>query len=227
MKYYKLILVNFYKSLIFLCFILSPSFIFSDPVREPAVSGMFYPSEKEELRRNVSNYLEFADDSSLKGELFGLIVPHAGYIYSGHVAAWSYKQIKNNTYDAVIIIGNSHRGMFKGASIGKYGAYKTPLGNAKINIDLVDKLLLKSEIFNFYPDAHRDEHSLEVQMPFLQLIVEDLKIVTVLLGDFSKKSARTLATSLLDITKGKKVLFIASTDLSHYLPYKEAVKKEV
>ncbi len=192
--------------------------------RKPAVAGAFYPADREKLRESVYSFLEEADGESLEGKIAGLISPHAGYVYSGPVAAHAYGQLRGRNYDTVVLMGPCHRGKpFTGVSVGAYEAYETPLGRVPVDRKLAQELMDADDLIRFLPDRHAGEHSLEVQLPFLQAVLEDFNILPVLTGDFSLNTCRTVAKCLNQATKDRNVLFIASTDLSHYLPYEEAV----
>jgi len=196
----------------------------AEDVRKPAVAGSFYPSRASELREMVKGFLEQATKEEIKGELITLIVPHAGFVFSGSVATHSYKQLEGRNFDTIILIGDSHRARLPGVSIGNYSTYRTPLGDVPVDKALVEKLIKESEEIDFHPQAHKGEHSLEVQLPFLQTVFEDFKIVPIIMGERSLETCKILADALLKHTKGKNILFIASTDLSHFYPYDKAVE---
>jgi AmmeMemoRadiSam system protein B/AmmeMemoRadiSam system protein A len=196
----------------------------AENVRQPAVSGSFYPARPPELREMVKGFLGQVTEKGLAGELIALIVPHAGFVFSGQVAAHSYKQLEERDFDTIILIGDSHRVRFSGVSVGNYSAYRTPLGDVAIDKDLVEKLIKESERINFHPRAHEGEHSLEVQLPFLQTVFKDFKLVPIIMGERNFETCEILADALIKQTKGKNVLFIASTDLSHFHPYNKAVE---
>jgi len=203
-----------------------------DTVRQPVVSGTFYPRNQRELENLIGEFLGSVEKAHLQGEIYGLIVPHAGYVYSGQVAAHAYRQLQEGHYDTVVLMGPSHRGGFAGVSAADYSAYRTPLGEVKIDRALVSSLIKSKEYIGFHPEAHRTEHSLEVQLPFLQTVLTDFRIVPLLFGgqslsrDRQPEMCRDVADTLLDLTRGRSVLFIASTDLSHYHPYDQAVIKD-
>ncbi len=193
-------------------------------VRRPAVAGAFYPAEARQLRDCVQSFLEGVERKPLEGRIIALVCPHAGYPYSGPVAAYAYSQLRGGGYDTVVLIGPCHRGRpFTGVSVGDFDAYETPLGTVPVDRKLAKELIGSSELVRFLPDRHQDEHSLEVQLPFLQTVLEDFEILAVLTGDFSLNTCRKVAGCLHRATREKNVLFIASTDLSHYLARDEAV----
>ncbi len=191
-------------------------------VRRPAVAGTFYPGNRLLLQRQVDGFLAKAKKVELEGELIALIAPHAGYIYSGPVAAYSYKQLEKRDFDIVILIGPSHRIGFAGASVYNHGSYQTPLGLVEVDSDLADKIIAQDKSIRYIPQAHIREHSLEVQLPFLQRTLKDFKIIPILISDPSLKNCRILADAIFKSREGKNVLIVASTDLSHYQPYSKA-----
>jgi MEMO1 family protein len=194
-------------------------------IREPAVAGMFYPDRPETLTRDVKRYLENSKKEKVEGELVALVSPHAGYMYSGQVAAHAYKLIEGKTYETVVIVAPSHRALFKGASVYDRGAFRTPLGVIPIDTELSKKMMEKWKEIQFLPNAHAQEHSLEVQLPFLQVLLKSFKLVPIVMEpDWTWESCQTLARSLAETIRGKNVLLIASTDLSHFHRYEKAVE---
>jgi MEMO1 family protein len=193
--------------------------------REPCVAGAFYEKNPEALRQNLKSL--FAQNESKKGNknVRAIIVPHAGYVFSGEVAASGFNQIDSKAkYDNVFIIGSSHKTSFKGASIYNTGNYKTPLGEVKVNIDLANKLVNENEVFKFYRDAHMFEHSLEVQLPFLQYHLEnEFQIIPIVVGSQDLETPQLIATELLPYFNDRN-LFIISSDFSHYPDYENAQK---
>ena len=190
-------------------------------IKEPSVAGTFYPAQKDALREMVDTFLSKADKSAHSGKLIALISPHAGYVYSGQVAAYGYKQIQGSDIKKVILIGSSHRSAFKGASVYAKGSFRTPLGDVKINERLAEGLLNESADVRFSPEAFEGEHSLEVQLPFFQTVLKDFTIVPILISSPSGKTFEHLILKLTEILDEKTVL-IASTDLSHYYDYATA-----
>ena len=188
-------------------------------VRQPVVSGRFYPSDARALRLMIENFLEKAAPSELEGELIGLVVPHAGYQYSGEIAAWGYKLLEGKEFETVVVLGPSHHLYYQGSSIYNIGDYQTPLGIAKVNKELSDKIIEKNEQITYYSSLHQKEHSVEVEIPFLQVVLKDFSIIPIVIGDKKMAVCQGLADALAGTLKGKKVLFIASSDMSHYHEY--------
>ena len=194
-------------------------------IREPAVAGAFYPDRPEILTRDIKRYIENAKIEKVEGEVVALVSPHAGYMYSGQVAAHAYKLIEGKAFDAVVVVAPSHRALFKGASIYDRGGYRTPLGVIPIDTELSKKMVEKWKEIQFLPDAHAQEHSLEVQLPFLQVLLKSFKLVPIVMEPYWRwETCQSLAAAIADAVRGKKVLLIASTDLSHFHSYEKAVE---
>lgn len=202
----------------------------TDHVRSPSVAGPngFYPSDAIRLRNMVTEYIYKADNVCVKRPL-GLVVPHAGYIYSGPVAGWAYRQIVDYNYDTIIILAPSHFESFPYASVMPEGAYQTPLGLVHVDEKLASSLCEAGGdsvrgSFRRHTESSMftQEHSLEVQLPFLQVAVEEFLIVPVILGRNDWMLCRELGEALAAVIGGKNVLVIASSDLSHYHDYDTA-----
>jgi MEMO1 family protein len=193
--------------------------------RKPVVAGSFYPSNPVQLRKEIDEYLNAVPERRLKGEIAGIVCPHAGYMYSGQVAAYSYKQLIGSGIEIAVVMAPSHRARFNGASVINSGIYETPLGEVEID-DEVGNALLNEDYFTFIKEAHSAEHSLEVQVPFLQSVLGNFRIVPIVMGSYDINTSRILAESLYKCIKNinKKILVVISTDLSHYHPYEQAKK---
>ena len=188
-------------------------------VRQPVVSGTFYPSNPAVLRKMINDFLKAADPPEIKGRLIGLVEPHAGYVYSGGVAAYGYSLLKGRKFETVVVIGPSHRLNYPGSSIYNIGDYKTPLGVVRIDRKLCDTIMAQDRSITYYAPLHREEHSVEVEIPFLQVTLGDFSLVPIVMGESSAEACRRLAGALTKACKGKDVLFIASSDMSHYYEY--------
>ncbi len=197
-----------------------------EEIRKPAVAGRFYSDVAEQLQKNVEQLLLSEEPNLSKGTLRAVIVPHAGYVFSGKVAAAGFRQIsRENPYRNVFIIGSSHNESFHGASVYDGLAYRTPLGDVPINREIVEELY-DSMLFNGYRSAHELEHTIEVQLPFLQVQQKnDFKIVPILLGTHSIDECKGIAEVLRPYFN-KDNLFVISTDFSHYPNYKDAYKQD-
>lgn len=190
-------------------------------MRRPAVAGQFYPYRKEQLVREIEEHLSKANVSQMP--CIGAVVPHAGYMFSGPVAAYAYKALpKAETY---VIIGPNHRGRGSGAAVSTE-KWSTPLGELEVDLDFINAMPL--EIIDKDEDAHRYEHSLEVQLPFLQYLFKDFKIVPICIALQDEMSAMEIGNEVSDAVKktGKKVIIIASSDFSHYEPDEVARAKD-
>ncbi len=186
-------------------------------IRKPIAAGGFYSNNREELSRQIDYFLQNAKTPSSPPEnIKALIAPHAGYVYSGLVAAAAYRLVRGKDYETVIVIGPSHQYGFDGCSIYLRGGFETPLGIAAVDEPLALEVS-KTSGFGFIPEAHAQEHSLEVQVPFIQKVLPRAKIVPIVMGYPSKSTVTALADSLAKALPGKKVLIVASTDMSHYL----------
>ena len=193
-----------------------PTITFSQRTRAAVYAGQFYDQRPQVLTKQIELFIEQAKKKSPKaGELRALIVPHAGYSCSGAVAATAYKLVENLDYKTVVIVGTSHREEIAGCSIYPEGGYETPLGIAKIDKILAQKIAGDSG-FGYNPAAHRTEHSIEVQVPFIQMVLPQAKIVPILMGSPTQDAVLTLANSLTRILGGTNTLVVVSTDLSHY-----------
>ncbi len=186
-------------------------------IREPAVAGAFYTGDPVQLKQEIISYLSNVN-KKVEGDIKGIISPHAGYIYSGQVAAYGYRQIAGKSYDYVVVFAPCHRGYFDGVSVFNGDGYKTPLGIVPVYTEIINQLLSSSNLINFYPQAHLQEHSLEVQVPFLQVVLKDFKLIPVLVGTHDINQLNAIAEIFKNVFTNKNVLFVASTDLSHFYP---------
>jgi AmmeMemoRadiSam system protein B/AmmeMemoRadiSam system protein A len=194
-------------------------------IREPAVAGAFYPDKPEVLSRDVKRYLDNAKKEKIDGEIVALVSPHAGYMYSGQVAAYAYKLVEGKTFDSVVVVGPSHRAVFKGASIYDRGGYRTPLGLIPVDVEFSKRMMEKRKEIQFLPEAHAQEHSLEVQIPFLQVVLKSFQLVPIVMEPYwSWETCQSVASAIAETARGKSVLLIASSDLSHYHSYEKAVE---
>jgi AmmeMemoRadiSam system protein B len=187
---------------------------------------MFYPGSSSELEATIDGFLGGAEKCSIEGELMALIAPHAGYTYSGQIAANAYKQIEGMYFDTVVLVGVSHRSPINGVSVYRSGGYETPLGIAEIDSELAEELMAQSDIFTSDSRAHAMEHSLEVQVPFVQHVLPDSRIAPILMRNWSKEICSAVSDALAKVIGGRNILLVASTDMSHYPVYDEAVKAD-
>jgi len=190
--------------------------------RQPAVAGRFYPGDSSALRTTLQELFRKADPARSL-QIAALISPHAGYVFSGQVAASAYNQLDpEKTYKNVFILASSHHVSFPGASVYNQGDYLTPLGKVKVNRELANKLIGSGHVFTFNPEADLHEHSLEVQVPFLQYqLKQPFQLVPVILGTQSPETCKEIAQALKPWLNEDN-LFVISTDFSHYPSYDDA-----
>ncbi len=185
--------------------------------REPVVAGTFYSGDANILKQQLGDFFKAFEEQKRKNSISAVIVPHAGYVYSGIVAASAYAQIsKDVQYDNIFIIGSSHHVSFKGASVYNQGNYKTPLGLVKVNVELANHLIKSSKEFVYKREAHVEEHTIEVQLPFLQHYFEEMSpIVPILIGTQDVEVCKQIANGLSSYFTSNN-LFVISSDFSHY-----------
>ncbi len=193
-------------------------------IRKPAVAGMFYPAQPERLKNEVDLLLSVAKPAEIPGTITGLVVPHAGYIYSGRTAAYAFNTLKGENVETAVIISPSHREYFAGTSVFDGDAYETPLGSIPVNKNMVEKITAGSETIFKGSEGHGEEHAVEVQLPFLQRILEDFSIVPIVMGDQGKFYVDQLAEKIASAAD-EKTIIIASSDMSHY--YSKSIADEL
>ncbi|VAW73960.1 COG1355, Predicted dioxygenase [hydrothermal vent metagenome] len=188
-------------------------------IRKPAVAGLFYPEAPLLLQQQLEGYLDAAEVGSESPK--ALIVPHAGYAYSGPTAAYAYRQLDatRGRIKRVILLGPAHRVDFPGLAVSSAQYFDTPLGLIPIDQDALDSILLLPQV-RVFDEAHREEHSLEVQLPFLQQVLgNQFKLLPLVVGEASSQSI----AEVLDILwGGDETLLLISSDLSHYEDYNSA-----
>lgn len=188
-------------------------------VRKAVLAGTWYPASAQKIRAEVESYLALVPETLPARRVVGLISPHAGLRYSGPVAAHAYALLRGTTDLTAILVGPSHRVPFEGLAVVARGVFETPLGRAPIDEDLADRLLAAHPFLVDLPHPHRGEHSLEMQLPFLQHLVPRLRIVPILMGHQKRQEVDALAEALSRGLAGlDQVILVASTDLSHYHP---------
>jgi hypothetical protein len=189
----------------------------SRDARYPAVAGAFYPGGKVSLQRMVDEFLAKATLPTAVGELKVLVVPHAGYVFSGQVAAYGYKALEGRRVDTVIIMSNSHKSRFNGVAVYPNGVWMTPLGEVPVDAKLAGALASTDPSIRLDETAFEGDHTIEVQLPFLQAVLAGrFQIVPVLFGNAGREDYQKLASAILKHIEGRNALVIASTDLSHY-----------
>ena len=190
--------------------------------RVPAVAGMFYPADPQALQDELNTYL-YADRDDRQQVPKAIIVPHAGIVYSGPVAATAFRTLLQyrHVIRKVILIGPAHRVAFSGLAVPHADRFQTPLGEINLDTKTIQRLVDQFPLVHFSDAAHADEHSLEVQLPFLQSVLAVFRIIPILVGDIT---ADELAAVIDDLWGGEECLILISSDLSHYHPYHEALQ---
>jgi AmmeMemoRadiSam system protein B len=192
--------------------------------REPYVAGYFYPASADELRSTISR---FVDKKATKKDVVGLLAPHAGYMYSGPVTGAVVSSIVFK--DTFIIIGPSHSGLGEPFSVWAEGSWKTPLGTVNVDAELAREMIGVSTFLREDYDAHREEHAVEVQVPFLQYFKPDVRIVPVILSGVTAETYRQIGRDIARAIKEtkKNVVIMASGDMTHYEPHDIAAEKDM
>jgi MEMO1 family protein len=191
--------------------------------RRPAVAGLFYPSNPVRLHNEINNLLSAGNPEALTGKIFGIIAPHAGYIYSGKTAAFAYNLLKGRHIRKVIILSPSHREFFSGSCIYDGEGYLTPFGRLEIDKETAELMAQKSDSVFIGKEGHSKEHAVEVHLPFLQEVLKDFKIIPVVMGDQEKKIVDDLANAIAAVYD-EETIIVASSDLSHFYSREAASK---
>src|SRR3989338_1870877 len=200
-------------------------------IQEPVISGSWYPADKEGLKREINLFLDSTEPEKIDGDIVALIEPHAGYSYSGKGAAFGYKAIKGKNYKRVIMLAPSHYAWFNGVAVLDATHYRTPLGLISIDTDVCKKLL-QEPYFKTVPEAYKKEHSIEIQLPFIQQSLKDVSLVPLLVGEVNGDEYRKIASSIKKFID-KETLVIASSDFTHYgfnfgyIPFKKNIRKNL
>lgn len=192
--------------------------------RKSVIAGAWYPGSPAILRSEIEEYYRDLPGSAA-GEVVGLVSPHAGYVYSGRIAAHAYRLIRGIQFESVVIVGPSHRSMFKGYSIYPGGGFETPLGVVPVDSETASRMAGGKMVYSS-ATPHIQEHSVEIQLPLLQVALGDFIFVPILMGTQDRKTCEDLAEALTRAVDGRKILIVASSDLSHYHSYDEAVRKD-
>ncbi|MBN1353517.1 MAG: AmmeMemoRadiSam system protein B [Candidatus Omnitrophica bacterium] len=192
-------------------------------IKTSDLAGRWYTSSEEDLRKELDSYLDSVNLPKFSGKIIGLISPHAGLPYSGPVAAYGFKAISGQSIKTVIVVGFSHRQHYDGIAVLDEDGFKTPLGVVEIDREITQEFIKENPKIRDYPQAFSGENSIEMQIPFLQAVLGDFKIVLIAIGDQSMANCRITGESLYDVLKSRKdFILIASTDMSHYLSYDNA-----
>ena len=199
-----------------------------EDIRRSVIAGSWYPGSENALAQAVDTYLSAIDQPLIEGELLGLISPHAGYAYSGQTAAYAYAQLQGRTFDTVVLMGPSHRAWVGDYAVSAEDAYQTPLGLVPLDHDFIEALAEDIPLRQIRRDV---EHSLEIQLPFLQRELEGFRLVPIIMSADDPATARQLAAALARVIavrsdQGEKTLLVASSDLHHIENYDEVVRRD-
>lgn len=201
-------------------------------VRKPAVAGSFYPSSKESLLNTIENCFmhnygpQKKPPSDEERKIIGIVCPHAGYMYSGPVAAHSFYAVSSSDVDLVIMVGPNHFGIGSGVATMKDSSWETPLGSVEVDSDVAEQVSKRSGIVDFDDAAHSEDHCLEVQLPMLQYIYQKFNILPIIMWMQDKETAEDVGRAIADIANERKTLLLASSDFTHYEPNEDAHRKD-
>ena len=197
-------------------------------IRPPGVAGKFYSDDPEILSREIALFLENSIKKDIPSPIKGLLCPHAGFMFSGGVAAKAYRQIHGEDFDLAVVISPSHYESFMGVSIFPGNAYEIPLGKIECDMDLGEKLASEDPNFKLSLEGHSlEEHALEVQLPFLHKVLSPgFKILPLVMGEQNYQIARRLGHALHNVLSDRKAIVIASSDLSHFFADDVAREKD-
>jgi AmmeMemoRadiSam system protein B len=206
---------------------MASGFSFRDDVRPSPIAGSWYPGSPRELERTVDDFLARVDVPPAPAELLALIAPHAGYAFSGQTAAYAYKQLQHRAFDLVVLLGPDHSGQHGTLAISAAKFYATPLGEVELDAEFISALARRVRVERI---THDREHSLEIQLPFLQRTLKPFKIVPIMLGRpfyiagaDAYTTCQELSLALAELAKTRRLLIVASSDLAHLEDY-DAVK---
>ena len=202
-------------------------------LREPAVSGIFYPKNPNELREDIESL--FRDPNFGPGNLppsgnneriYGMVSPHAGYMYSGAVAAHGYYDLSSSKFESALILGPNHYGLGSEVALMDKGSWETPLGKVEIDSEVAQSITQNCDIISIDESAHSRDHCIEVQLPLLQYIKGQFKIVPIILINQGKNTCKKLGTDIYESIKDRNLIPIASSDLTHYEANNLAYEKD-
>ncbi|HTX78853.1 MAG TPA: AmmeMemoRadiSam system protein B [Longilinea sp.] len=195
-------------------------------IRPSPIAGRWYEGNPQRLSRQVGRYIDDAHIPELKGDVVALIVPHAGHIYSGATAGYAFRCVRGQTRDLVVIVSPLHAYHFAPLLTSAHQAYQTPLGTVPIDKDAVtqvDEILTKQSALQLTPLAYDEEHSLEIELPFLQCALEgSFNLLPIMMRSQQPETARQVGLALAEVLKGRNALLVASSDLSHFYTQEQA-----
>lgn len=197
-------------------------------IRPSAIAGRWYPGTSARLRSEIDGYLALADPASAPGDLLGIVVPHAGYLYSGQTAAYAFKLLQGKSYERVVVCSPFHAMTFEALLTTAYSGYETPLGTVPVDepaLEQIDQYLETHHMQKVHRVHHEQEHSLEIELPFLQAVLEDrFDLVPLMVRTHQPDALRILAAAIAELAQEKPTLLVASSDLSHFHPANTAEK---
>jgi len=209
------------------------SFQVSENTRPAQLAGTWYPGAPDALKKEIRTLLKRARPPAVDGKIRALVVPHAGWAYSGQCAASAFRAIAGERYSRVVVMAPSHFGGFEGISIGDFDAYETPLGKVPVDTATCAKLRRASSLSGFHAKAHTQEHAIEVVLPFLQEVLGDFQLIPILIGRITGAAQHRLAEHLASFLRKPDTLLVASSDFAHcgahfgYQPFKNQVKQNL
>lgn len=195
----------------------------SDEIRPSAIAGSWYPKDADQLKATIQHYLDEAQITPLNRPVRGLISPHAGYLYSGPVAAYGYKQLMGSQFDLVVLLSPMHHYPQGRYIVCDCKNYETPLGLVPVDWEIVRSIDRELELTYIASD---DEHALEIQLPFLQVVLESFKILPIMVGHGQLHKCTDLVNALLPIFQKNRVLLVISTDLHHIPDYQTVIQRD-
>jgi MEMO1 family protein len=195
-------------------------------VRQPAVADKFYPADPQKLKLAIQQFLQGSAEIPMEKPI-ALIVPHAGYVYSGQICADAYRQVMGRQYDVIVVLGVNHTsGTFSGVSIADYGVFHTPIGDSRVDEEVASALMAKCKDCNRNREVHVREHSIEVQLPFLQVLFPNAKIVPAIIHPPDPAMCIRFGQALAAVLKNRQALIVISSDLSHYPNHRDGAKAD-
>jgi len=202
-------------------------------LREPAVSGIFYPKNPNELREDIESLFRDSNfgpgnlpPSSNNERIYGMVSPHAGYMYSGAVAAHGYYDLSSSKFESALILGPNHYGLGSEVALMDKGSWETPLGKVEIDSEVAQNIHRNCDMISIDESAHSRDHCIEVQLPFLQYIKGEFKIVPIILINQGKNTCKKLGSDIYESIKDRNLIPIASSDLTHYEANNLAYEKD-
>lgn len=195
----------------------------SEEIRPPSVAGSFYPRTASEIRKMITAMMDSVPEITPEGEIFAAVAPHAGYIYSGMMAAYTFKQLSKVDFDTIVIIGHE-TDLYPDivAYICPADYFETPLGKVPVDREMIEKMKAFNNGIRTNRYIHANDHSIEVQIPFLQVLGKNCMIIPIMFGNSTPENSRILADAIIASAGDKKVFVLASTDMSHYPSYGSA-----